>query len=352
MASRPRRFSKGTTRRLSSVGMKMLRAVEKDEDLGEVIERASPPPPASHKTASAPVAQAQKAPVDYFSQALTNRCWSCMQSKPYAYIIIYGFQYRVRQQLYDFYSQRDPSKLGSVDSIMASYAGREHEVIQLLKDAEQREREAQVQAGIQSAAQTQAEYAHATAKTMLVNFYQERDPAKVAGIDKILQQYSGREDEIPAILQRTQVAEKAHAHKQLVEFYTARDPSKLPNVDHIMQQYAGLEWKIPKMLAGQIQAQAQVQAQPEAQVSANTTGPVRRFSNRTARRLSNVGTDMLRKEQSPSAAEQKKAAPRSLGGRKVSRGAIGLFSARERSFSYKSPLGEGANRKTLKPRYL
>lgn len=64
---------------------------------------------------------------------------------------------------------------------MASYAGREHEVIQLLKESERREQEAQAQAQTESQAQS-------AAREMLVNFYRERDPAKLAGVDRILQQ--------------------------------------------------------------------------------------------------------------------------------------------------------------------
>lgn len=188
---------------------------------------------------------------------------------------------------------------------MASYAGREHEVIQLLKDAKQRE-----QMDPQAQARAEAAQAQTEARTMLVNFYQERDPAKLAGVDAILQQYSGRENEIPNILMQTQASEKEHARSQLIEFYTQRDPSKLSGINHIMQQYAGVEWKIPKMLAQAPPAPSRAPAQVQAQVSTSTTGPhaatgatgqtmqVRRFSKNTSRRLSNVGTEMLREQTS------------------------------------------------------
>lgn len=136
-------------------------------------------------------------------------------------------------------------------------------------------------------------------------------------------------------------------------------PAKLApggQVDRVLAQYEGAEWKIPKMLAGELppqQAQQPPQppqSQPQASVSASAgpaaAKPQRRFSNNTKRRLSNVGTELLRANAeaaaapaplpvqvvAAAAAAAKPAATK--GGRKVSSFG-GLFTTRERSFSYK-----------------
>ena len=78
--------------------------------------------------------------------------------------------------------------------------------------------------------------------------------------------------------------ETAAARQALQQFYGARDPAKLSQIDSILAQYAGREYEVLRML----EQAAQAEHQPEQHTKGNR-GLVRRFSERTTRRLSTEG---------------------------------------------------------------
>jgi hypothetical protein len=56
----------------------------------------------------------------------------------------------IRHELLLYYRSRNPAKAAQVDAIMAQFAGREHEVVKLLREAQAAEAQAQAQAQAQA----------------------------------------------------------------------------------------------------------------------------------------------------------------------------------------------------------
>jgi hypothetical protein len=127
-----------------------------------------------------------------------------------------------------------------------------------------------------------------SARQCLHEFYQHRDTGKLAQVDGIIAQYAGREYEVMTMLDQARLQEKTTARQCLHEFYQDRDPAKLAQIDGIMAQYAGREYEVITMIENAKLAEAASQnPQPT-----NNRGVVRRFSHNTSRRLSTEGKSM------------------------------------------------------------
>jgi hypothetical protein len=195
----------------------------------------------------------------------------------------------VREDLYQYYAARKPTRLHEVGAIMEQYAGKEQEVVQMLEQAKLAD--AQADSLPPPTAQTVDEI-----RDELRAYYQSRNPAKVDEVDAIMAQFEGREMEVVTMLQQAKLAEAQAAQaagggeaaageaaeaaaataaggqsvdsirRELLAYYQSRNPAKAAQVDAIMAQYAGREQEVVDMLrkAKAAEALAQGAASPPA----------------------------------------------------------------------------------------
>jgi hypothetical protein len=201
----------------------------------------------------------------------------------------------IRRELLAYYQSRNPAKAAQVDAIMAQYAGREQEVVDMLRKAKAAQALAQ---GPPPPAQSDAPLSVEQVREQLRDYYQRRNPAKVAEVDAIMAQFEGRETEVVKMLQKAEAAEAEAAgqaaggggaaaageaaeaaaataaggqsvdsiRRELQAYYQSRNPAKAAQVDAIMAQYAGREQEVVDMLrkAKAAEALAQGAASPPA----------------------------------------------------------------------------------------
>ena len=195
---------------------------------------------------------------------------------------------RARGKLVGFYSQRDATKLDGIERILQMYTPKQIDEIVYKQLAQER----------------------TVARQQLQQFYQARDPSKLPHIDGIMAQYAGREHEVVKMLDNARRKETAVARQALHSFYERQDPAKLSQIDNIMGQYAGREYEVLRML----EQAAQAEHQPEQNVDGNR-GLVRRFSERTTRRLSTEGKALaLAGDRSPAEEEEDQASTAAAAG--------------------------------------
>ena len=200
----------------------------------------APPPPAS--TAAAP-------------QAVANR-----EEQPSAAVAVAAAPQDPRSRLVAFMQKYQPEKLGNVDAILQKYAGKEDELFAQLvsKYGPEPATTAPLPAGGASPTPSRAASAPADYRPRLVAFMQKYQPDKVGNVDAILQKYVGKESELFAQLvsrygpepppppPTSQAATADSPRDRLVRFYQKYQPDKMGNIDKILEAYAG---KIDELFA-------------------------------------------------------------------------------------------------------
>jgi hypothetical protein len=101
----------------------------------------------------------------------------------------------IKQKLTIFYQQNDPGKLPQIDTILASFKGREEELLDKLEKAKASRRE--------SAAQQD------TIRHQVVEYYKKYDPEKVPQVDNIMGQFKGREKDLLQMLKQAEIRRKS-----------------------------------------------------------------------------------------------------------------------------------------------
>ena len=226
----------------------------------------------------------------------------------------------LRQKLTDFFNKHNPAKLGNIDTIVTTYAGREDELWAALHktynlpppDASPAQNSAEPQPQA-------AQGGDGALRQKLADFFNKHNPAKLGNIDMIVTTYAGREDELWAALHKTYNLPPPAAHnsaepqpqvaqggdgalrQKLTDFFNEHNPAKLGNIDTIVTTYAGREdelwaalhktYNLPPPAAPSMPAQNS--AEPQPQVAQGGDGVLRQkltefFNQHNPAKLGNI----------------------------------------------------------------
>jgi hypothetical protein len=171
----------------------------------------------------------------------------------------------IRQKLTDFYQRTNPARVANVDSIMRSYKGREHEILDVIATstttrptAARTSAAAPVEPAVTAPTPPKPPVADVNSiRQKLTNFYQQTNPARLSQIDSIMLRYEGREHEILDVIAAAsprpkQAAEKTDVQaikQKLIDFYQHTNPARLSQVDSIMLRYKDREHEILKVMS-------------------------------------------------------------------------------------------------------
>jgi hypothetical protein len=218
----------------------------------------------------------------------------------------------IRAKLVAFYEERDPSKLAHIDMIMGRYDGREHEILAIIAKSS-------ATSGA-SAGATDSPYSKAAEESgrrihkirqSLIDFYEERDPAKVAKVNDIMKRYEGREDEVLLIIEQAKGAtgaavpltpmraaeEQAERSKSARNFFKEKDEAQKQSK------------KGTKGTKGRIQSEAEEQAGKEAKEQSKKEAEDQ-ARNETAEQARKQAEEQAKKETEEQARKQAKAQAR------------------------------------------
>jgi hypothetical protein len=150
-----------------------------------------------------------------------------------------------RDRLKQFYTRRGIAKTDQeLDSALDVWKGREEEMFAAL------EKKYSAPSATAAPVPVPAPQPAATPKepqsfqSRLQNLFESNDPKRVVEIENLLSLWSGREDQLIASLEREYAAKRANAEAyraRLVAFYEKNDPPKLPLVDKALEAWKGRE---------------------------------------------------------------------------------------------------------------
>ena len=162
-----------------------------------------------------------------------------------------------RARVVAFYNQYNPSKVDTIDSIMAQYEGRESQLIdQLVKKYGPEPASGPAPSGpAASAAAVQPSTIPVSPRDAVVALYMKHDPSKLSNVDRLLTKYSGREDElVKALTEKYEPVKQQDStgdavyRQRVLALYQQYCPDKVDRVDGLVAKYKGSEEVLLKAL--------------------------------------------------------------------------------------------------------
>ena len=172
-------------------------------------------------------------------------------------------QMSTRERVTKIYQQYDPSKLGDVDKVLEKYAGRDQELIEMLEE------KYQVTSGLPTALPSvaaspppptpaaPASSSQQTTRERVTKIYQQYNPTKLGDVDKVLEKFAGRDQELIEMLEEKYsvkpstpavAAPQMSTRERVTRIYQQHNPSKLSDVDKVLEKYAGRDQELIEML--------------------------------------------------------------------------------------------------------
>ena len=182
-----------------------------------------------------------------------------------------------KARLTAFYEKYNPAKVKSVEKTLEAYAGREEEMFEALVakyGPEPVSNSLDQQTGTAESGSTQATGLRTSGATnykgRLTAFYEKYNPAKVQSVDKTLESYAGREEEMFEALVAKYGPEPTSSSQsvssdykaRLTAFYEKYNPGKVSSVDKTLQAYGGREEEMFAALVSKYGPEPQVPSQP------------------------------------------------------------------------------------------